>query len=122
MGHLPSTAVFAALVGLASAGLSACASDTRSWGPSASLPASLSKPASDTPGLKRVVGPFSGLVCNDRYDPKRAQTEALKRLQARALAEGATDVFGVRFSQITNTRSPCWHGTEATGFATTLLR
>jgi uncharacterized protein YbjQ (UPF0145 family) len=59
----------------------------------------------------------SGSACDARYDLQRGEAEALKLLQARALAHGGDGVASVRFTQVTNTRSPCWHGVEATGLA-----
>jgi uncharacterized protein YbjQ (UPF0145 family) len=62
------------------------------------------------------------LVCNVRYDPAKGQADALKQLQARALEHGGDGVIGVQFSQVTNARSPCWHGVEATGLAVIYVR
>ncbi len=80
------------------------------------------KQVADAAGIKRVVGPVSGVACNDRYDLAKGQAEALKQLQARAVEQGGDGVTGVQFTQITNTRSPCWRGVEATGLAVSYAR
>ncbi len=117
MSHLTTTVAIATLLGLASAGLGACAPDADMLRRAASLPTYDADHGAGAPAILRVVGPVSGLVCNNRYDPAKGQAEALKQLQVRALQHGGDAVTDVKFTQVSNVRSPCWHGVEATGLA-----
>ncbi len=107
----------AAFLGMISAGMSAHAADTSASGNSVALFSPDSKQVADAPSIKRVIGRVSGSACNEPYDSAKAQADALKKLQARALQQGGDGVTEVQFTQVTNTRSPCWHGVEATGVA-----
>jgi hypothetical protein len=111
MSRFRTLVAFAALSGLASAGTSACASDA--------VPLTRS---ANTPGITRVVGPVRGTVCDNPYDAVKGQAKALEQLQALAVEHGGNGVTGVRFAQVTNRRSPCWHGVEATGLAVIYAR
>jgi hypothetical protein len=122
MSRLPIAFALAALLGFGSAGALACATETAVTAPSATLPDHGADQAANTPGIERVVGPVRGSACSHRYDTAKAQAEALKQLQARAVARGGNGVTAVQFMQVTNTRSPCWHGVEATGLAVIYAR
>jgi uncharacterized protein YbjQ (UPF0145 family) len=76
----------------------------------------------NTAAIKRVLGPVSVFACHGRDDLTKNQAEALKQLQARAVQRGGDGVTGVQFTQVSNTRSPCWHGVEATGVAVVYTR
>jgi uncharacterized protein YbjQ (UPF0145 family) len=122
MTRSPPTFAFATLLGLALAGLSACAPGAVLLRPSGSLQVDGARQGANTAGIKQVVGSVSVFACHDRYDLTKSQAEALKQLKARALQHGGDDVTGVQFTQVTNTRSPCWHGVKATGLAVVYTR
>ena len=117
MSRLPTPVVFAALLGVASAEMSARVTDAAVLGRAENPSGAAAQPSAEPPRIKRLVGVVSSSACDARYDPTKAQAEALRRLQARARARGGDGVSGVQFTQVTNTRSPCWHGVEATGLA-----
>jgi uncharacterized protein YbjQ (UPF0145 family) len=122
MTRSPTTFAFATLLSVALAGMSACAPDAVAVRPSGSLQTYGAIQGAQTAAIKRVVGPVSVFACRASYDVAKNQAAALKQLQARALQHGGDGVTGVQFTQITNTRSPCWHGVEATGLAVVYTR
>ncbi len=122
MCRSPTIFAFAAVLGIALAGISACASDTALAGRSGGLSVYGAKVIAAASGIERVVGPVAGLACGDRYYPAKGQAEALRQLQAGARARGGDGVTSVQFAQVSNARSPCWHGVEATGLAVVYSR
>jgi len=112
----------AAFLGLALTGASACAAAPDGSARAERFMASRAQQITAAPRIDRVVGRVSGLVCDDRYDPAKGQVDVLKQLQAKALQRGGDGVIGLQFIQVTNTRSPCWHGVAATGLAVIYAR
>ena len=60
-----------------------------------------------------VVGSVRTLACHPRLDPPRMRAEALQALRMQALSRGADALLDVRMALVTNRRSPCWNGVEA---------
>jgi hypothetical protein len=90
--------------------------------PSGRLQTSGTSQVANASAIKRVVGPVSVFACHGIYDVTQNQEAALKQLQARALQHGGDGVTEVQFTQVTNSRSPCWHGVKATGLAVIYAR
>jgi uncharacterized protein YbjQ (UPF0145 family) len=122
MTHSPTPFAFAAFVGIVLAGLSACAPAAAMVQPSENLQTYGASQVANTSAIKRIVGPVRVFACQARYDVMQNQAAALKQLQARALQHGGDGVTEVQFTQVINTRSPCWHGVEATGLAVIYAR
>ena len=83
---------------------------------SASIPAYAVAASSAAPPVTAVVGPLWAAECKYRYnDDTIGQLAALAQLRARAALKGANGIVQLKYMKITNPRSPCWHGFEASG-------
>ena len=73
--------------------------------------------APQQPRIVSVVQHVRAVSCNHRFDLKIGEANSLDQLKMQALAVGGNGVINVKSELIVNTKSPCWHGFEATGVA-----
>jgi hypothetical protein len=111
------TPAAASLAGCATLPISHLAGDPGFVSRAGQLPVFGPSAATPPPKVRAQIGRVYSLSCHFRYAPLEGQAEAVEKLRIRALARGADGIVGLRMSLITNTRSPCWHGFEASGLA-----
>jgi hypothetical protein len=96
---------------------STLASDPTFTERAAAIPWFTASTASQQPTIVSVVRRVRAVSCNHRFDLKIGEADALNQLKGWALAVGGNGLVGVKSDLIINTKSPCWHGYEATGVA-----
>ena len=85
---------------------------------SSTLPAYTDGEASVMPKIRTTLGKVWADSCRYRYNrPSVGQQASLAQLRARTAMKGANGIAHLRFMLITNNKSPCWHGFEASGVA-----
>jgi len=85
---------------------------------SSSFPAYTEDAASAMPRVRATLGPVRFEMCKYRDSPPSVgEQAALAQLRARAAMMSANGVAHLRFASITDRRSPCWRGVDASGLA-----
>ena len=85
---------------------------------SADIPVFTDGEVSAMPNIQTTLGELRADSCKYRYSPPSVGRQAsLAQLRARAAMKGANGIAHLRYLLITNSRSPCWHGVEASGVA-----